>query len=234
MRRVTLALFILFILLWSGRASVFAMDTGFSTDNMDLDDQQYFLSSINLLLITEEPEKSPITCFDVNDSGEIVLGSQDSMKKLVTVYAPDGTFQYGYAFNCDGNFGVEWDGNNIILYFVRSDTAALFDPNGGNLELKRIRDTIDNNSYWNHSVFAEQKVAGGNQYAMRNEGGLRNLFASSYSQLIKTADDGSVITVYDAGDELAITTVIIIVAACLFVVLAAAIIIMQVIKLKKN
>ncbi len=233
-RRILLILFIISVFLWNGSESALAMNTGFSTDNMESNDQQLFLSNINLSLITEEPKKNGITCFDVNDNGLIVIGSEASTKKSVSVYASDGTFKYGYAFNCSGSFGVEWDDNNIIIYFVRSDVAALFDATGTNLELKKIQDTTDNNSYWNHSVYSTQRTVNGSQYSMRNNMGLFNIFTSSYSQLIKTDADGNQITIYDVSSAHTTKFVIIFIAVILFVVLIVSKLILQFIKLNKK
>ena len=233
-RRILLAICIIILFLWNGSGNVLAMNTGFSTENMAPNDQQIFLSNINLYLITEEPEKSTITCFDVNDNGLIVVGSEDSTKKSVSVYTSDGTFNYGYAFNCSGSFGVEWDDNNIIIYFVRSDVAALFDAAGTNLELKKIQDTTDNNSYWNHSVYSTQRTINEEQYSMRNNMGLLNIFASSYSQLIKTNSDGNTVIIYDVSSEYTTRFVTIFIAVILFVAFIVLIIILQFKKLKKR
>ena len=233
-RRILLAICIIISFLWNGSGNVLAMNTGFSTENMAPNDQQIFLSNINLYLITEEPKKSTITCFDVNDNGLIVVGSEGSTKKSVSVYTSDGTFNYGYAFNCSGSFGVEWDDNNIIIYFVRSDVAALFDAAGTNLELKKIQDTTDNNSYWNHSVYSTQRTINEEQYSMRNNMGLLNIFASSYSQLIKTNSDGNTVIIYDASSEYTTRFVTIFIAVILFVAFIVLIIILQFKKLKKR
>lgn len=210
------------------------MNTGFSTDNMESNDKQTFLSNINLSLITEEPKKNAIRCFDVNDNGFIVIGSEDSTKKSVSVYAPDGTFKYGYAFNCSGSFGVEWDNNNIILYFVRSDVAALFDDEGKNIELKSIQDTTDNNSYWNNSVYSKQRTINGCQYTMRNNMGLFNTFSSSYSELIKTDASGNITTIYDVNSEYTTKFVITFIAVFLSAAIIISMLILKFIKLKKE
>ncbi len=106
-KRILLTGFILFIFLWNGTSTVFAMNTGFSTEAMESGDQQVFLSNVKLSLITEEPEKQVITCFDVNDDGLVAVGSKDLTKKIVLVYDSAGTFQYGYTFDCSGSFGLE-------------------------------------------------------------------------------------------------------------------------------
>ena len=132
------------------------------------------------------------------------------------MYDSEGVFQYGYEFECDGNFGLEWDDNNIIIYFVRSNVAALFDASGTNLELKIIQNTTNNNDYWNHFVEATKRTMNEEQYIMRNNMGLLNLFASSYSQLIRIDTDGNVISIYDVGHEYNIKFIIGLIAVILF------------------
>ena len=233
-KRILLTVFILFIFLWNGTSTVFAMNTGFSTEDMESGDQQIFLSNVKLSLITEEPEKQAITCFDVNDDGLVVVGSEDSTKKIVLVYDSDGTFQYGYAFNCSGSFGLEWDNNNIIIYFVRSSVAATFDARGTYLELKKIQDTTNNNYYWNHFVNATKRTINGEQYIMRNNMGLLNLFASSYSQLIKIDADENIINIYDVSSEYNIKFIVVFVAVILFLVFIASKVLLQFVKFQKE
>lgn len=112
-KKIIPSLLIITVLLCGVAFNAFAMNTGFTTDDMELDEQQAFLSNINLSLVTEEPEKNAIDCFDVNDDGLIAIGSQNSTSKIISVYTSDGAFKYGYKFDCDGSFGVEWDNGNI-------------------------------------------------------------------------------------------------------------------------
>lgn len=233
-RKILIALFIASVFLWSGCGKVSAMNTGFLTDNMEIDEQQVFLSNINLSLVSEEPKKNTIICFDVNDDGLIVIGTENLSCKLVSVYTSDGTFKYGYTFNCSGNFGVEWDNDNIIIYFVRSDVAASFNAEGINVELKKIQDTSDNNYYWNHSVYSTQKTVNEIMYTMKNNMGLFNIFASSYSQLIKTDADGNITTIYDVSNVHTTTLVIILATVILFIVLIVSVFILRFIKLKNR
>ena len=226
-------LFLLLALFCNENGSALKMKTGFTTDNMALEEQNRFLSNINLSLITEEPSKNAITCFDVNDNGLIAIGSKNAKNKSVLVYTTNGHFKYGYAFNCDGDFGVEWDGSNLIIYFVRSDVAASFDETGKSIDLKIIQDTIDNNSYWNHVIYSTKKTMNGSQYIIRNNMGIFNIFAISYSQLIKKDSNGETI-IYDVSKEYSIKFITIFIAIILFVGFVVSILILQFIRSRKN
>lgn len=188
-----------------------AMNTGFTTCDMEPDIQQTFLSNNDLALLTTEPEKQSIVCFDVNDDGLLLIGSGNFENKTVSVYTPDGVFKYGYKFTSSGSFGVEWDVDNIIIYFVRSDVAALVDSTGEILELKTIENTIENNSYWNHSVYSEERTVNGNKYVMKNNMGVLDVFATSYSQIVRTDSAGNSMTVYDVGQKQFFGTIIVVI-----------------------
>lgn len=182
----------------------FAMNTGFKTSEFQDEEKKTILSNFKLTLVTEEAPGNPITCFDVNDSGLIAIGAEDSLdstKKSVWVYDSAGTFRHGYTFDNDGTFGIEWDGNNIIIYLVRSDIAALVDEKGNVLDVQKIENTTDNNSYWNHSVFSTQRTVGNYKYTIKNDMGLFNILAPSYSQLIAVDDLGNQTIIYDFSTE---------------------------------
>lgn len=233
-RKLLFIVFTIFLTVWNGGVSAFAMNTGFSTNEMNSKDQLTFLSNINLSLITNEPQKSSIACFDVSNNGLIAIGSETSEKNFISVYDATGEFKYGYVFNCNQSFGVQWDGINLMIYFVRSDVAALFDPKGVNIELRTIEDTIDNNSYWNHTVFSKEKTVNGNRYTIKNTMGLFNIFASSYSQLIETDSDGNETIIYDFSTSQTTRTILIFIAVFTFVTFVIAIIIWQFLKAKRN
>ena len=232
-RKVLLTLIIISVFIWNGSVNALAMNTGFSIENMEHSEQEKFLSNIDLRLVTEEPEISSIECFDVNHNELVAVGSKNLSKRIVSVYAPDGKFKYGYTFECDGDFGIEWDDNNIIIYFVRSDVAALFDEMGNNLEMQTIQDTMDNDSYWNHFVFSKQRTINGNKYTMRNNG-LLYFFSSSYSQLIKTDTQGNVKIIYDNSVAYTIEFIIKVIGVILFVALVVFIVVFQFFKQRKK
>lgn len=229
-----ISLVLMILILSTGTVNAYALNTGFSTDSMTLESQKNFLSNIQLLLITEEPEKNSIQCFDVNYNEMIAIGSENSTKKTISVYNSSGNFQYGYQFTCEGSFAVEWDSDNLIIYFVRSDIAALFDPNGNNLEMKAIQDTVENNNYWNHSVNSIQRTVNGNQYCLKNNMGIFNVFASSYSQLIKTDINGNTMIFYDFSREYTVKFIIEFISLTLFIILVITVVILQFIKQKKG
>lgn len=231
-KKAVFILFVTLLVLSIGSLNVFAMNTGFSTSEMSTKDQQTFLSNIRLSALSNEPQKGAIACFDVRESGLIAVGTAVAENKYLLVYNAAGEFQYGYSFQCNQSFGIQWDNENIMIYFVRSDVAASFCPDGTPAELKRIENTVENNSYWGHFVFAEEKTVGNNRYILNNRG-LLNVFASSYSQLLRIDQNGTETLIYDVSKAQTAKAVLIMAAVLIFVAVVVAGIVRQFYKIKR-
>ena len=231
-KKAVFILFVTLLVLGIGSINVFAMNTGFSTSEMSAKDQQTFLSNIRLSTLSNEPQKGAIACFDVWESGLIAVGTAVAENKYILVYNAAGEFQYGYSFQCNQSFGIQWDNENIMIYFVRSDVAASFCPDGTPAELKRIENTVENNSYWDHFVFAEEKTVGNNRYILNNRG-LLNVFAFSYSQLLRIDQNGTETLIYDVSKAQTVKAVFIMAAVLIFVAVVVAGIVRQFYKIKR-
>ena len=110
----------MFVILFANVMKVSAMHTEFKTNELSSEEKNVIISNINILLTDEVPEKNTITCFDVNTNQLIAIGQNTSDRKTICIYSNEGVFQYAYTFNCSGDFGVEWDEENLNIYFVRS------------------------------------------------------------------------------------------------------------------
>lgn len=203
--------------------SAFAMHTGFETEELSAEEKTNFLENTHLSRFAEEPEKEAVECFDVSEDGLLAIGISDSTTSAqILVYTLDGQFLYGYTFDCRQDFGIEWDeDNNLLIYFVRSDIAALYNQEGINLELKRIKNTETNNTYWHESVLANQKTVGNKNYILKNDMGILNLFATANSQIVEEDGEKQVL-LYDVSHKYKIQTAVVTSLICLF---AAAIVI---------
>jgi hypothetical protein len=215
-------LFIILILALNSNVNIIAMTTGFATEELDYEKQQTFLSNIDISLLHSDADirSKFIVCFDVNEDGLIALGFADSINKSVCIYSSDFTFKYGYSFKSSGSFGIEWDKNNLIIYFVRSDVAASFDERGTCIEIKSIRNTSENNSYWNNTVSSKKRHVGDDQYIIKNDMGIFSYFGSSYSQLIKINKNGEELILYDVSDAKIVRTIISFLAVIILLVVA--------------
>lgn len=235
-KKIAAIIFLIFVVSLSVDLKISAMSTGFETEDMRPKDQELFLSNIKMTLLDSCANTYPIACFDVSDEGLIALGFDDSSHKAIYVYNAEGKFEYGYSFESDGGFGVEWDDDNLIIYFVRSDVAALFNKNAACLEMKSISSTIENNTYWNTTVFGKKRFVGKIEYEINNDIGILNFFASSNSQLIKTDATGLKTTLYNVNGSYGLKLFLILVSTILFIVLVIFIIFRQfrIIRMPKN
>lgn len=174
-----------------------------------------------------------ITCFDVNSNRLIAIGQNTSDRKTICIYSNEGVFQYGYTFNCSGDFGVEWDEENLNIYFVRSSVIVSVTPNGELLDVFEVQNTIENNSYVNHFIHATKRTIGNAEYYIRNNMGVLNLFASSYSQISVKDITGSERIIYDVGSVQFFNMIVVIAIVCVFISVAIAVIAYQFIKLRR-
>lgn len=211
-----------------------AMHTGFKTNELSSEEKDMFISNINVLSIDEEPVKKAITCFDVNSNHLIAVGQNSSDRKTICVYSGEGDFQYGYTFNCSGDFGVEWDEENLNIFFVRSSVIVSVTPKGEVLDAFEVQNTIENNSYVNHFIHATKTEIDNYEYYIRNNMGLLNLFAPSYSQIIVKDSTGAESIIYDVSSMQLTKTIVTISLICVFVIVAVAVVIWQFIKLRRG
>lgn len=207
----------------------FAMSDGFSTESVSEEKQEEFLSNISVLLIDSEPTKRAIDCFDVSDHGLVAIGCSNSNQKTVCVYNNDGTFQYGYIFNCNGSFGIEWMEENIVIYFARGNMAMCITPSGQVKNVFRIQQTAENTSYWNYAILSNKRVSQENEYVLCNDLGIFNLFASTYSQLLVTDLSGKTTVIYDVNPHQLSASILLGGAILLFVGIVTTIVIKRII-----
>lgn len=198
-RCMFLAILLTLCLYFINTTKVYAMNTGFLTEKLSQKETDIFIENINILLLNEEPERKAIRCFDVSSDGLIALGQNNGERKEVCIYSTEGVFQYGYSFKCGQSFGVEWSNENINIYFVRSDVIVTLNCNGNIMAIAEVSDTIENNTYRNHLLYSQNRIVGNNTYSVKNDMGLLNLIATSYSQLLFVNADGEEVVLYDVN-----------------------------------
>lgn len=195
-----------------------ALTTGLKANSVTDEEKSQFLSNCEILFLGEEPIRKPICCFDVNSNQQIAVGQEDAgRRKTVCVYSSEGIFQYGYTFNCSGTFGVEWDAENLNIYYVRGAMLVSLTPKGEVLDVLQVQDTKENNAYIRDTVFGTKKQIGSTEYSLGNNFGLFNLFTISYSRVIVRDAAGVESVIYDVSETQLLSTIVTIVVACLFV-----------------
>ncbi len=199
--RLFATLLFIFIIIVSTRVNAFAMNTGFTTEEASEQTINNIINKTPISILTEEPAKKTIDHFDVNQYGMIAIVQSVPDIKTICVYTKSGEFKYAYRFKCDGSVGVEWDDNTLMIYLVRESVAFTVNSNGEIEHIVGIANTIENNSYWNHSVFANKRVIYNTEYRLNNDRGIFNLFASSYTQLVVTENNGEESIIYDVNSS---------------------------------
>ncbi len=227
-------LFILIFVLFTNTMKVNAVNTGFKTNHLPSEEKNLIISNINILTIDKEPPKKTITCFDVNSNQLIAIGQNTSNRKTICIYSNEGVFQYGYTFNCSGDFGVEWDNENLNIYFVRSSVIVSISPNGEVLDVFEIQNTIENNSYVNHFIHSTKRTIGGTEYFIENNLGILNLLVPSYSQITVKEVTGIEHIIYDVNQMQFANIIGTISLICVFVLVAIAVVFWQFIKLRRG
>jgi len=147
-------------------------------------------------LIDEPDSMKLFSCFDVNENGDFIIGINESAEDKILVYDKHGNYLYGFVMYGSGTFGVEWDGNNVIVYRVRSDLAVWIDKYGNCQDMKRIPITTNNNRYWNYVIKAKKRTIEENQYIASSE-----FLLFDYSKLTKSDANGNETVLYAAENS---------------------------------
>lgn len=230
-----LFVFIFVFLLFTNVIEAGAMNTGFKTNHLPTEDKNIFISNSDISLIEDEPAKKTIVCFDVNSNKLIAIGQRTSSStNTICVYSSEGIFQYGYTFNCSGDFGVEWDEDNLNIYFVRSSVIVSVTPSGDILDVFEVQNTIENNSYENNFIRATERKIEDTEYIIENDMGIFNFFASSYSLITVKDSTGTERVIYDVSSTQHLNMILTIIAVCVLILVAIAVIVWHFIKQKRG
>lgn len=82
--------------------------------------------------------------------------------------------------------------------------------------------------------FSTKREIGDTEYFLKNDMGIFNLFASSYSQLIVTNKNGEESIIYDVNSTHFSNVALAVAVVTMFICLAGAVVIWHFIKLKRN
>lgn len=186
-----------------------------TSDDLTDADRETFLNNISLTLLSAEPEKDKICCFDVNIDNLIAVGTTGSEGARILIYSADGAFQYGYSFQCHQRFAVSWDSGNIAIYFVRSDIVAKFDRNGNNISLTSVEADPQSGDFWSGKITATQCTANGKTYRIQTGIGILGLVATGYSQLVVIDSRGQENIIYDISSRYRVVVLLCLVAVLL-------------------
>ena len=231
--RCMFTILLLLTILTNEGVKVSAVNTGFSTESMPENEMSSFLKNTIVSILNTEPERKPIDCFDINENGVIAIGSSDFENKTICIYSNNGQFLFGYRFKCNGEFGVEFAKNDLVIYFVRSNVAMAVNHMGEVVEIQEIQNTPENNSYWNNHVLSNSRKIGDTEYSLKNNFGILNVFASSYSQLIVREANGEERILYDVNSSYFSRLLFMFICVLLIICLVVTVIAREFVKLKR-
>lgn len=197
-------------------------------------DRETFLRNISLTLLSSEPEKDKIDCFDVNAEGLIAVGTVDGEGAKVLVYDEGGAFQYGYSFRAKQYFDIAWEGADIAIYFARSNMVASFDRHGNNTALHSVDRNSQIEEFWNTRFTAKKQcVLNGKTYELRTGLGILSFAATGYSRLVIIDATGQEHILYDVSARYRVIVLSCIIALLLFVTIVIRTIIRSATKQKR-
>ena len=197
-KRMVITLILVFIVFNEGLTAL-AMNTGLETESMISEEKESLWSRIHLELSDYKEENNKISCFDISEIGLVAIGFEYPFenKKVINIYNSGGKFLYGYSFECHGTYGVEWNGENLLICITRGDFAILVDKMGSCLDIRRIPYTPNNNDYWNDRILNKRRVVTVDRCEYRLVKGY-----NSYTKLVKTDTDGKVTTIYQTDTDI--------------------------------
>ena len=140
--------------------------------------------SLSISLLDEELDKRVVKCFDVNENGWFAIGYRGN---IVNVYDQYGTFQYGYRFEQEGTYGIEFEGDHLALYLGRSDIVAVLDAVGNCIHAEEV-------SIPNEVFNRTAKQVGNSKYFLERDIGI---FDGDYSRLVTIDETGTRKVLYD-------------------------------------
>lgn len=211
-----------------------AFDSGFSTIERTAEENKSFVDNIEFKLLTEEPQKKEISCFDVNHYGDFAVCNNSTTYKNICVYSKDGSFLYGYQLKAEGSIGLEWNKRYLNIYFVRGGVIIKVNSHGEILDVADVEDTIENNDYYRHNIDSNKKLVGKKTYALKNDMGILNSFASAYSKLTITDAHGMETVVYDIGSDYQLKLSAGLVGVGAFVAVVVAVVAIEFLKQRKE
>lgn len=231
-----LTAYVILLFLLPNNLNVCASTTyGFETENLSENEINQIWQNIN---VTSSPDsvsldsiRLPIVSFDVSENGMILLGFKENKVAVIDENKVLNFFQ----FSNDGSFYVQWKDNNILLLLVRGSIIVEFSLNGQLVNMIQADDSsTQNNTLWNQIAKKDHVNIGEVTYCVKNDMGLLNIIAPSYSQLVKTDADGNMVTIYDVSSAYTTKFVTIFIAMILFVVFVVLFLILQFKKLKQR
>ena len=171
-------------------------DLGIITEPVSEEQKESIISGTDISIITNGEIEEAIACFDVSERGTIAIGFDTQPRAKVYLYDANGNFLYGYEFNCEGSYGIEFVGDNLSIFFVRGDYIEIYNEKGENLGVWRVLNVEQNQTWRSNIINCTEKTVDENRYHLERDVGLT---VRSYSRLIRTDVQGQQYVIYDVS-----------------------------------
>ena len=199
---------------------------GFETTDLSENEVNQIWQNINLRkspdLKSLDNIELPIVSFDVSKDGIILLGFKENK---IAISNSNNVLTL-FEFDNDGSFYVQWNDGNILLMLVRGSIVIEFSQDGQLINMVKTDDSsVKNNSLWNQIAKRKSVNIGQASYYVKNDMGMFNFLASSYSQLITEDSQGNQTILYDVNNTQMTKTIV----AFFAVIVFAAVVVLMII-----
>lgn len=179
--------------------TAFAENDGFTIIELSEDKKQSFIDYLDIELLTTEPERKAINCFNISADGQIAIGcSHSGASKSISVYDTEFNFLYGYTFYSESSFGIDWEGENILIYIVRAEKIISLTANGTILDVLGVDYDQKTDSYLRNVIDATERTYKGRVYSLSNDF-LGVFHPGAYTKLEVSDTNGNSEILYDAS-----------------------------------
>lgn len=208
---------------------------GFETTDLSENEVNQIWQNINLRKSSDlkslDSIELPIVSFDVSKDGIILLGFKENK---IAISNSNNVLTL-FEFDNDGSFYVQWNDGNILLMLVRGSIVIEFSQDGQLINMVKTDDSsVKNNSLWNQIAKKKSVNIGQASYYVKNDMGIFNFLASSYSQLITEDSQGNQTILYDVNNTQMTKTIVAFFAVIVFAAVVVLMILVQFVKFRKR
>lgn len=203
MRLLKLVICIIMVMLVAVSSTIpaCAFDTGYVISELTEEEREERMDFYQFTSVDEIPAL-PFDCYAVNDNGLIAVSSNEFFHNVgyLGIYNSDGELERGYTFYAASSIYLEWAGEILNVYSVRSGIIMALDENGTIIDIAEVPTGVSENySYETNYIKASEKKVGDEKFVAYNVFGKRPLSDLPRYKLVHIDADGNENVVYDAG-----------------------------------
>lgn len=193
--------------------TVGATTIGMETTAISAEEQASIIDNIDLHVIQDDSQKAGVQCFDVDHTGAVALGVGSGDNCMIYVYDADGTFQYGFCFYCDGDYGIVFQGDKLSILLLRGNVLATYDSDGTCLQIEKIAEVKQNYEIMKELLNQTEKDVSGKHYSLERDMAIGDF----YSRLVVTDERSERTILYDATKQNSLGQIVLVVfIVCFF------------------